>query len=336
VQGHIFNCQLLLDYLFCFLYPANVARPLRIDFPDSFYHVLSRGNEKRKIFYDARDYERFLEILGRMAEKFSLEIHAYVLMPNHYHLLLRTRYGNLSRAIQWLGVSYSVWFNRKHDRVGHLFHGRFKSFLAENERYLTALCLYVHGNPVRARLVERPADYRWSSYRAYLQGAHSVPWLTTDLLLSFHGNSRKRTERAHDAYLARGANIFEDLHYGLFLGTKQYAEQCLKKLKIEKHPEKPQTRRVRGDLPTVALRLLTVLGEKEPRNLLESRRRAPRPPRDLAMYLLAHLGTFTHREIGEFFGVGYTAVTEAVKRAASALARDRKLKERMERLLIDF
>ena len=313
-----------------------MARPLRIDFPDSFYHVLSRGNEKRKIFYDARDYEKFVEVLGRMAEKFSLEIHAYVLMPNHYHLLVRTRHGNLSRAIQWLGVSYSVWFNRKHDRVGHLFHGRFKSFLVENERYFTALCLYVHCNPVRARLAERPANYLWSSYHAYSQRPHLMPWLTTDLLLSFYGYNRKRTERAHDAYLARDANILEDLHYGLFLGTKQYADQCLKKLKIEKHPEKPQTKCPSGDLRTVALKLLTALGEKEPRSLLESRRRAPRPRRDLAMYLLASLGTFTNREIGEVFGVGYTAVTEAAKRAASALAHDKKLKDRMEKLIIDF
>ena len=98
-----------------------MARPVRLDLPDSFYHVLSRGNERRRIFYSAADYEKFLELLGETVERFSTEIHAYVLMPNHYHLLLRTHYANLSRAIQWLGVSYAVWFNHKHKRSGHLF-----------------------------------------------------------------------------------------------------------------------------------------------------------------------------------------------------------------------
>ena len=106
-----------------------MARPIRVDYPNTLYHVLSRGNEKKEIFWDDKDYLKFLDILGTMADRFKLEVHAYVLMKNHYHLLIRTKEANLSRAIQWLGVSYSVWFNRRHQRSGHLFQGRFKSFL---------------------------------------------------------------------------------------------------------------------------------------------------------------------------------------------------------------
>ena len=106
-----------------------MTRPLRLDSPDTFYHVLSRGNEKREIFHDEKDYLRFLEGMGKMVGRFKVKIHAYVLMNNHYHLLIRTQDANLSRAIQWMGVNYSVWFNRRHERSGHLFQGRFKSFL---------------------------------------------------------------------------------------------------------------------------------------------------------------------------------------------------------------
>ncbi len=116
-----------------------------MDYPDTFYHVLSRGNERREIFRNNGDYFKFLSLLGETVERFRVEVHGYVLMKNHYHLLLQTREENLSRAIQWLGVSYSIWFNRRHQRSGHLFQGRFKSFLIENDRYLVSMCLYIHG-----------------------------------------------------------------------------------------------------------------------------------------------------------------------------------------------
>jgi REP element-mobilizing transposase RayT len=124
-------------------YDVFMARPLRMDYPDAFYHVLSRRNERKKIFWDEKDRLKFLDILGKMVERFELEIHAYVLMRNHFHLLVHTKEANLSRAIQWLGVSYSVWFNRRHQRSGHLFQGRFKNFLIENDHYFTAMCLYI-------------------------------------------------------------------------------------------------------------------------------------------------------------------------------------------------
>ena len=99
-----------------------MARPVRMNYPDTFYHVLSRGNERKDIFRLQEDYKRFKETIGRMVKRFDIEIHGYVLMSNHYHLLIRTRQGNLSRAIQWLGLTYSMWFNRRYDRIGHRRH----------------------------------------------------------------------------------------------------------------------------------------------------------------------------------------------------------------------
>jgi len=129
-----------------------MARALRIDQKDTFYHVLNRGNERRAIFRDEHDYEGFQDRLGRCSQRFSLDILAYVLMGNHYHLLVKTQEANLSAAMQWLQVAYGSWHNRRHRRSGHLFQGRFKSFLIQETQYLQRLLLYLLWRRGRFRL----------------------------------------------------------------------------------------------------------------------------------------------------------------------------------------
>ena len=143
-----------------------MARAWRIEFEGALYHVVSRGNERRDIFFNDDDRRLFLDTLGEMARRFEMELFAYVLMNNHYHLLLSTRRANLSRAMQWFGVTYTNRFNAINSRIGHLFQGRFKSMLVQNDAYLMRLSLYIHRNPLRAGIVNRLADYRWSSYRS--------------------------------------------------------------------------------------------------------------------------------------------------------------------------
>jgi REP element-mobilizing transposase RayT len=110
-----------------------MARPLRIERPGGRYHVTARGNEQKAIYRGERDRLHFLELLAELPERFGVRIHAYTLMDNHFHLLMETPEANLSRAMQWLSVSYSVWFNRRHNRSGHLFQGRFKAVLVEDD-----------------------------------------------------------------------------------------------------------------------------------------------------------------------------------------------------------
>src|SRR5574337_565875 len=150
-----------------------MARQWRIEFEGAYYHVLSRGNERRDIFTDDQDRVSFLEILEEMSERFDVEVHAYVLMNNHYHLLLRTNKPNISKSMQWFGTTYTRRYNLKNYRSGHLFQGRFKNFLIENDRYLTMLSCYIHRNPLRAGMVKRLAGYRWSSYPIYAYGKPS-------------------------------------------------------------------------------------------------------------------------------------------------------------------
>src|SRR5215213_10285052 len=142
-----------------------MARPLRIDVPGALHHVTSRGNERRPIFRSNRDREAFLQLLAEAVKRFGWSVTAWVLMTNHFHLVIQTPEANLSRGMQWLNGSYADWFNRRHERSGHLFQGRFKSFLIDQETYFDEVLRYVVLNPVRANMVGGPEEYRWSSYR---------------------------------------------------------------------------------------------------------------------------------------------------------------------------
>ncbi len=313
-----------------------MARSVRMDYPDTFYHVLSRGNERRAIFRDKQDYEKFIDLISRMVERFDLDVHAYVLMNNHYHLLLRTRLGNLSKAIQWLGLSYSIWFNRKHKRAGHLFQGRFKSFVIENERYFVAMCLYIHRNPVRAGIVNNPLDYPWSSYPSYMRVKKKGDWLTTSLILGMFSN-KKQFVKEQLAYAGKEQNLFDDLRYGLFLGSEQFVEKWRAQLQKEQHLEKPQVKMAlqEQDIRQITERIFTKLGVKDPSLYLKHLRGKRRPYRDLAIYILCHLGIFAHQDIGRVFGVGYTSISGASKRAQVYLDSNKKMKKKVESILND-
>jgi putative transposase len=153
-----------------------MARPIRVEFPGAVYHVMARGNERREIYRDDRDRRRFLDTLGQAAEQYGLRVYAYRLMPNHYHLLVGTPRGNLSRALGWVQATYTARFNARHRRRGHLFQGRFKAQLVEADEYGRWLVEYIHLNPVRPRRrgariprerATELARYEWSSHRDY-------------------------------------------------------------------------------------------------------------------------------------------------------------------------
>jgi putative transposase len=307
-----------------------MARPLRMDEEDSFYHVLNRGNERRAIFRDAHDCEGFLTRLGRCSQRFSLGVYAYVLMGNHYHLLVRTREANLSAAIQWLGVSYSTWHNARHERSGHLFQGRFKSFLIAEDAYLYRLLLYVHRNPLRARLVERLADYPWSSYRALAYARGGPLWFDRRRVYEQFDLDGKRFRDAVRGYDEEGDGLLSHLYYGLVLGSPAIVEDVRQRLRRQREPEKPQLQALHahGSVPE---RLSEYAGrleisKEELAELVRPVRHRERPYRDALMYLLWQEGRFRLGQIAPHFGVGYTAVEQACRRAERRLKTDHKFR----------
>jgi putative transposase len=199
-----------------------MARPLRLDFAGATHHITSRGNERKDIFFSDDDRERFLEYLAETVRRYGWLISAWVLMSNHFHLVVETPTPTLSDGMQWLLASYSQWFNKRHKRSGHLFGDRFHSFLIDRESYLTQVVRYVVLNPVKARMVERPELYRWSSYRA-TAGLEAPPeWLALHRLQPFFGEP----QNWHSGYavfvkerIGSTESLWDGVRHGIFLGT---------------------------------------------------------------------------------------------------------------------
>ena len=161
-----------------------MTRPLRVEYAGAYYHVLNRGNAGEEVLGQDRDKEKFLCYVEDASARYSLVIHTYCIMSNHYHLIVETPAANLSAAIQWLNISYAAWYNKKHDRRGHIFQGRFKSYLIDADEYLSTVSRYIHLNPVRARMVERPGQYPWSSYCCFVGEQKGPKCLKTDTVLA--------------------------------------------------------------------------------------------------------------------------------------------------------
>lgn len=181
-----------------------MSRPLRIEFAGGLYHVTSRGDGREAIFLSEADRGLFLGVLSEVVRDFNWAVHAYCLMDNHYHLLIETPDGNLSKGMRQLNGVYTQRFNRQHGRVGHVFQGRYKAIIVQKESYLLELARHVVLNPVRARMVGRPTEWPWSSYRA-TAGLCDIPlWLTTDGLLSAFSSQRSEAVVRYAAFVAEG------------------------------------------------------------------------------------------------------------------------------------
>ena len=315
-----------------------MARPLRIEFKGALYHIISRGNERRDIFLGDDDYEIFLDVLEEMSDRYEVDIFAYVLMSNHYHLLIRTNQKNLSKSMQWLGTTYTRRFNLKHSRSGHLFQGRFKSILVQNDAYLMQLSCYIHRNPLRGGLVNRLADYRWSSYRSYAYKTSHIDWLNTDRILSqFKGkDSYKAYRKKIQKYSEEDAKIFENLRHGIVFGTKNYLKKITeKRLKREYDEELPQLNRMVKDKdPEKLLARAAKAINFDLKKLGQSDRIFQKDvqDRDVLLYFFKRTGLYTNKQIGELFGLTYSAVSRRSSIAKSQISKSSEMRRKYRRI----
>ncbi len=205
-----------------------MARLLRIELAGGLYHVMSRGNERRAIVRDDADRQRRLDWLQRTVEVYGWRLHAFVLMTNHDHFFLETPEPNLSAGMHLLNGSYTGYFNLRHRRVGHLFQGRFKAHLIEEQGYFSEISRYLHLNPVRAKLVERPEQWRWSSYGGYRRTRAALGWVTYDRVLGefggMGGEARARYCRFVQAGVAEPPRApWRDALGGFVVGSESFA-----------------------------------------------------------------------------------------------------------------
>lgn len=184
-----------------------MARLPRISSDQYFYHVFTRGNNRELIFHESADYERFLNNLDRYQTKYGYRLYAYCLLPNHFHLLLRPGKVDLSKIMQTLMTAYSMYVNKKYDRVGHVFQGRFKSIIVEEDQYLLGVLRYIHLNPVLATLVGRVEDYPWSSYAKYLTAGSGKPRVETEEILTMFSSDHTRDKQLFVEFIQAGLGV---------------------------------------------------------------------------------------------------------------------------------
>ncbi len=209
-----------------------MARQPRIHIEGGYYHVMLRGNGGDGIFHGDEDRLRFYLLMQEGVERFGHRIHAFCLMDNHVHLVIQVGKIPLSRIMQNLSFRYTLWFNSQQKRVGHLFQGRFKALLVDEESYLLELVRYTHLNPVRADMVKEPSDYLWSSHLAYL-GHKSLPWLTCDAVLSHFSSELADARSKYASFVFDGLSEQHrpEFHCGSadsrVLGDDTFAEKSL-------------------------------------------------------------------------------------------------------------
>jgi putative transposase len=293
-----------------------MARPLRIEYPGAYYHVTSRGNEQKAIFKDDSDRQKFLDIVGRAVEEFSLRLHGYVLMSNHYHLLIETPKGGLNRALRYVNGVYTQSYNRRHRRVGHLFQGRYKAILVDKDSYLLELSRYIHLNPWRMKNSQDPFGYHWSSLGAYIGSGSRPSWLTVDEVLSHFG---KWGSKKYWGFVAEGMKEgvrtpWEEVRGQAVLGSEEFVEEIAKTLTKRSDGSSGRASRVREVMGVTAERVVREVekyfGMK--REEFKGRQQRYTEPRYVMSYLLRRHCLLGLREIGEGVGLHYSAVGNAI------------------------
>jgi REP element-mobilizing transposase RayT len=299
-----------------------MSRPLRIEYPGAFYHVTSRGNERKDIFRSPRDREKFLEYLASATVRYGARIHVYCLMSNHYHLLVETPEGNLSQIMRHINGAYTNYYNTKRQRSGHLLQGRYRAILVERDEYARELSRYVHLNPVRAKMVERPEVHPWSSYGAYVGCAEVPGWLVRDSVLGDFGGEGRDAEEGYREFVASGLTQEIDDPLGqvvasTLLGSAGFLawakEQFLK--------GRPSVREV------PALRELSDRPSIEAIRAASERHLAAKPQlaKRVALYLCHRMTGLRLREIGVAFAMTDAAVSQASRRVRAEQSRSADL-----------
>ena len=276
-----------------------MARPLRIEYAGAIYHVTSRGDRREAIYLNDEDRCSWLEIFGSVCERFNWRCHAWCLMDNHYHIVVETVEGNLSKGMRQLNGVYTQAHNRRHNRVGHVFQGRFKGILVDRESYLLELSRYVVLNPLRAQMVKQLVHWRWSSYRSMIGKSEIPEWLETDWLLGRFGKQRKRAVVKYIEFVKAGTgmeSIWDEKKHPGILGDEIFIES------IYKHYV---------DKKTADLQEITRLERRSPGKPLESYF-GEKVDRAEAMAAAYKSGQYTLKEIAEYCNVHYSTVSRLV------------------------
>ena len=292
-----------------------MVRPLRLSFENAFYHITARGNRREKIFYSDRDKEVFLKKLEEMLIKYSMICQTYCLMDNHYHLFIKTTQPNLSQGIHYLNSSYTNWFRNKHQVIGPIFQGRFKSILVDADNYALILSAYIHLNPLRAGIIRQLEDYPWSSYLDYLNLRKSNI-SDPSFILNLIDNNTFKSIKKYRKYVIKYQDMKDPLkksYHHIALGSETFIKKIKEKVEHKgRKREIPSTRSIsKYDVNTIITKMTQVLNIE--RRMIFDKKRG-NLNRSLAIYLIKRFTPLSLFKIGELFKMDYSAVSQAAKR----------------------
>jgi REP element-mobilizing transposase RayT len=324
-----------------------MARPLRIQYPGAYYHVMNRGNRRENIVLNDTDRQRFVDALIDSCETFGVKLIVYVLMNNHFHLLVQTPQANLSEFMRQFTVACTVRFNRRHGRSGHVFQGRFKSLLVEEDEYLLPLSRYIHLNPIRHRKFNDAdtqirsdylKNYSWSTYPGYCflrkrDKDINYGWLLNTYFTADSVQGRRR----YRAYVHQGieeevANPFEEVIYQSILGTQNFVDWVKNMLPRQQEREVPSLGKLQHDTPVDRIiEEVARAGQVQTEDLLDRKTRL-KELRQMAMELSYRYSNLKQAEIGVIFGVDYSTVSQNRARLKAKLKSNGKLNKRFKQI----
>lgn len=317
-----------------------MSRPLRIEYPDCWYHVMNRGRRGEDIFYSSSDYNTFLLLLKETCEEFSLQVSAYCLMPNHYHLLVNTPRGNLSRCMRHINGVYTQRFNKEHEYDGQLFRGRYKSIIIGNDEYLLEVMKYIHMNPVKAGLVHDLLDFPWCSHKGYLSQAKKWEWLSREPLYEMLTRYKTRRKREYLKFMELIESEGITRFYGLknlppVLGTESFCKEIKERFRdLVSNKEIRDVKYLAKD-PEHIIEIVCRHFKVDRMSLNSKGRSSDNTARDVALYFIRMHRSETLSEVGRYFGLkNYSTVSGILLRFKKRLKVDHDLQKHLSRIMI--
>ena len=315
-----------------------MARPLRIEYPNAWYHVMNRGRRAEHIFVEEIDYKSFVELLMESVELWNFRIAAYCLMPNHYHLVVQTPDANLSRCMRHINGIYTQRFNRSHRCDGQLFRGRYKSIVVDADNYLLQLVRYIHRNPIRSGIVERMDSYKWSSHRGYLSRGKKWDWLHRGFVLSMLSKDTKQQQRLYKEFMVEEdseeiSQVFEQNKLPSILGRDEFIDGLRDRFFERKtHKEVPESRVLAPEREKIKQVICRIYGVRV-EDLLKSKRGTFNEPRSVAIYLTRQLRGENLAEICREYGLSkYSSASSVIERVGTKMSTDRQLRKRVAKI----
>ena len=330
-----------------------MTRPLRIEYPGACYHVINRGNRGYQVFFSDSDYTLFLDKLAEYVDLYDVELFSYCLMPNHYHLFLKTKHANLGRFMQSFNTSFTLCMNKKQDKSGHLFQGRYKAQLVETERYKNVLSRYIHLNPVKLKsqsneslaiLKKLLRDYKWSSFRYYLGLAQKPDWLNMSFVFASWGKTINEQIKNYRKYVEEGllSNNSKEMspnEISNIIGTDYFRDKIIRQ--YLKTTEKNIDEREQPDFAKInSISIDEIISStckyfhlKNPKSIIV-RKAADRNARKIAMYLSVIYCKKTNSLaiIASYFGIGINGISSNTQRCKETLLTNKTFNKHIQKI----